>query len=164
MNILNKGKPKHKHMNPRRQWRKLLTALAVAASMAVAPAAMADTGIDTASYQGCWDGAQAKSSGVNFAFIKLNQGTGYVNPYATCQVNAARANGIREGAYDFASPQTSSPEAEADKFVAGHAAWSAAPSQCSTGSLPLPADIGASRHGGLYAGSTASRPHGASTR
>ena len=118
MNILNKGKPKHKHMNPRRQWRKLLTALAVAASMAVAPAAMADTGIDTASYQGCWDGAQAKSSGVNFAFIKLNQGTGYVNPYATCQVNAARANGIREGAYDFASPQTSSPEAEADKFVA----------------------------------------------
>lgn len=61
---------------------------------------------------------QAKGSGVNFAFIKLNQGTGYVNPYATCQVNAARANGIREGAYDFASPQTSSPEAEADKFVA----------------------------------------------
>ncbi len=118
MNILNKGKPKHKRMNPRRQWRKLLTALAVAASMAVAPAAMADTGIDTASYQGCWDSAQAKSSGVNFAFIKLNQGTGYVNPYATCQVNAARANGIREGAYDFASPQTSSPEAEADKFVA----------------------------------------------
>lgn len=118
MNILNKGKPKHKRMNPRRQWRKLLTALAVAISMAVAPAAMADTGIDTASYQGCWDGAQAKSSGVNFAFIKLNQGTGYVNPYATCQVNAARANGIREGAYDFASPQTSSPEAEADKFVA----------------------------------------------
>ena len=157
MNILNKGKPKHKRMNPRRQWRKLLTALAVAISMAVAPAAMADTGIDTASYQGCWDGAQAKSSGVNFAFIKLNQGTGYVNPYATCQVNAARANGIREGAYDFASPQTSSPEAEADKFVP-------APSQCSTGSLPLPADIGASRHGGLYAGSTASRPPGASTR
>ena len=30
MNILNKGKPKHKRMNPRRQWRKLLTALAVA--------------------------------------------------------------------------------------------------------------------------------------
>lgn len=42
MNILNKGKPKHKRMNPRRQWRKLLTALAVAISMAVAPAAMAD--------------------------------------------------------------------------------------------------------------------------
>ena len=41
MNILNKGKPKHKHMNPRRQWRKLLTALTVAISMAVAPAAMA---------------------------------------------------------------------------------------------------------------------------
>ena len=116
MNILNKDKPKH--MKPRRRWLTPLPALAVAVSMAFAPAAMADTGIDTASYQGCWDGAQAKSSGVNFAFIKLNQGTGYVNPYATCQVNAARAGGIREGAYDFASPQTSSPEAEADKFVA----------------------------------------------
>ena len=112
----NKGTPKH--AKPRRRYRQPMVALLVAACLAIAPCAMADTGIDTASYQGCWDGAQAKSSGVNFAFIKLNQGTGYVNPYATCQVNAARANGIREGAYDFASPQTSSPEAEADKFVA----------------------------------------------
>lgn len=116
MTTANKGTPKH--AKPRRRYRQPTVALLVAACLAIAPCAMADTGIDTASYQGCWDGAQAKSSGVNFAFIKLNQGTGYVNPYATCQVNAARANGIREGAYDFASPQTSSPEAEADKFVA----------------------------------------------
>lgn len=85
--------------------------------MIVAPVASADTGVDTASYQGCWNGAQAKAAGVNFAFIKLNQGTGYVNPYANCQLDAARSAGIREGAYDFASPQTSTPEAEADKFV-----------------------------------------------
>lgn len=116
MTTANKGTPKH--AKPRRRYRQPTVALLIAACLAIAPCAMADTGIDTASYQGCWDGAQAKSSGVNFAFIKLNQGTGYVNPYATCQVNAARANGIREGAYDFASPQTSSPEAEADKFVA----------------------------------------------
>ena len=58
-----------------------------------------------------------QGAGVNFAFIKLNQGTGYVNPYANCQLDAARSAGIREGAYDFASPQTSTPEAEADKFV-----------------------------------------------
>ncbi len=52
MNILNKGKPKHKRMNPRRQWRKLLTALAVAISMAVAPAAMADmNGYDISNWQ-----------------------------------------------------------------------------------------------------------------
>lgn len=116
MTTANKGTPKH--AKPRRRYRQPTVALLIAACLAIAPCAMADTGIDTASYQGCWNGAQAKSSGVNFAFIKLNQGTGYVNPYATCQVNAARANGIREGAYDFASPQTSSPEAEADKFVA----------------------------------------------
>lgn len=116
MTTTNKGTPKH--AKPRRRYRQPTVALLIAACLAIAPCAMADTGIDTASYQGCWNGAQAKSSGVNFAFIKLNQGTGYVNPYATCQVNAARANGIREGAYDFASPQTSSPEAEADKFVA----------------------------------------------
>ncbi|WP_333721000.1 GH25 family lysozyme [Bifidobacterium adolescentis] len=116
MTTANKGTPRH--AKPRRRYRQPTVALLIAACLAIAPCAMADTGIDTASYQGCWNGAQAKSSGVNFAFIKLNQGTGYVNPYATCQVNAARANGIREGAYDFASPQTSSPEAEADKFVA----------------------------------------------
>lgn len=116
MTTTNKGTPKH--ANPRRRYRQPTVALLIAACLAIAPCAMADTGIDTASYQGCWNGAQAKASGVQFAFIKLNQGTGYVNPYATCQVNAARANGIREGAYDFASPQTSSPEAEADKFVA----------------------------------------------
>ena len=116
MTTTNKGTPKH--AKPRRRYRQPTVALLIAACLAIAPCAMADTGIDTASYQGCWDGAQAKASGVQFAFIKLNQGTGYVNPYATCQVNAARANGIREGAYDFASPQTSSPEAEADKFVA----------------------------------------------
>ena len=116
MTTTNKGTPKH--AKPRRHYRQPTVALLIAACLAIAPCAMADTGIDTASYQGCWNGAQAKASGVQFAFIKLNQGTGYVNPYATCQVNAARANGIREGAYDFASPQTSSPEAEADKFVA----------------------------------------------
>lgn len=116
MTTTNQGTPKH--AKPRRRYRQPTVALLIAACLAIAPCAMADTGIDTASYQGCWNGAQAKASGVQFAFIKLNQGTGYVNPYATCQVNAARANGIREGAYDFASPQTSSPEAEADKFVA----------------------------------------------
>lgn len=116
MTTTNKGTPKH--AKPRRRYRQPTVALLIAACLTIAPCAMADTGIDTASYQGCWNGAQAKASGVQFAFIKLNQGTGYVNPYATCQVNAARANGIREGAYDFASPQTSSPEAEADKFVA----------------------------------------------
>lgn len=116
MTTTNKGTPKR--AKPRRRYRQPTVALLIAACLAIAPCAMADTGIDTASYQGCWNGAQAKASGVQFAFIKLNQGTGYVNPYATCQVNAARANGIREGAYDFASPQTSSPEAEADKFVA----------------------------------------------
>mgnify|MGYP000088768252 FL=1 len=116
MTTANKGTPRH--AKPRRRYRQPTVALLVAACLAIAPCAMADTGIDTASYQGCWNGVQAKASGVQFAFIKLNQGTGYVNPYAACQVNAARANGIREGAYDFASPQTSSPEAEADKFVA----------------------------------------------
>lgn len=108
-------KPKHKIAA-------LLTALTLAiGGLAVADTTMstavADTGIDVASYQGCWDGAAAKANGVNYAFVKLNEGTSYVNPYATCQINTMRANGIREGAYDFASPQTASPEAEADYFT-----------------------------------------------
>lgn len=115
MKILNKSHPKHKKVP--RDWRKPFAAAMIAICMIVAPVASADTGVDTASYQGCWNGAQAKAAGVNFAFIKLNQGTGYVNPYANCQLDAARSADIREGAYDFASPQTSTPEAEADKFV-----------------------------------------------
>lgn len=115
MKILNKSHPKHKRLP--RDWRKPFAAAMIAICMIAAPVASADTGVDTASYQGCWNGAQAKAAGVNFAFIKLNQGTGYVNPYANCQLDAARSAGIREGAYDFASPQTSTPEAEADKFV-----------------------------------------------
>ncbi|WP_171002150.1 GH25 family lysozyme [Bifidobacterium moukalabense] len=114
--INNKGKPKHKRPAIR-DWPRTIVALAFALSALLAPCATADTGIDTASYQGCWDGARAKAAGVNFAFVKLNEGTGYVNPYATCQISTMRANGIREGAYDFASPQTSTPEAEADRFV-----------------------------------------------
>lgn len=117
MNILNKGKPKHRHVKPRRRWRTPLTALAVAACMVAAPVAAADTGVDTASYQGCWNGAQAKASGVDFAFIKTTEGLGYVNPYAGCQIQTARANGIRIGTYDFARPAGNSPETDADNFV-----------------------------------------------
>lgn len=92
--------------------------LAVSGAATATLQARADTGIDVASYQRCWDGAKAKAAGVNYAFVKLTEGTSYINPYATCQINTMRANGIREGAYDFARPQSNMPEAEADYFMA----------------------------------------------
>lgn len=115
MTIANRGTPKH--AKPRRRYRRPIAALLIAACLAIAPCAAADTGVDTASYQGCWDGATAKAAGVDFAFVKTTEGLTYVNPYASCQIQTARANGIRLGTYDFARPAGNSPETDADNFV-----------------------------------------------
>ena len=92
MNILNKGKPKHKRMNPRRQWRKLLTALAVAISMAVAPAAMADmNGYDISNWQ-C--GIDTATVPADFVIVGTTWGSGGV--YGGCLSNGVNTDANRQ--------------------------------------------------------------------
>ena len=92
MDILNKGKPKHKHMNPRRQWRKLLTALAVAISMAVAPAAMADmNGYDISNWQ-C--GIDTATVPADFVIVGTTWGSGGV--YGGCLSNGVNTDANRQ--------------------------------------------------------------------
>lgn len=122
MNILNKGKPRHKHMNPRRQWRKLLTALAVAISMAVAPAAMADmNGYDISNWQ-C--GIDTATVPADFVIVGTTWGSGGVyggclsngvNTDANRQLAGAINSGKETGVYHYA--RGGNPETEARFFV-----------------------------------------------
>ena len=97
---------------------KPLGGAALALAMLMAPAiAQADAGFDAASYQGCYNAHAAVQAGARFSFIKLSEGTGYVNPYAGCQLNASRDAGLRRGAYHFADVGGLSPQAEADNFI-----------------------------------------------
>ena len=92
MNILNKGKPRHKHMNPRRQWRKLLTALTVSISMAVAPAAMADmNGYDISNWQ-C--GIDTATVPADFVIVGTTWGSGGV--YGGCLSNGVNTDANRQ--------------------------------------------------------------------
>ena len=133
MNILNKGKPKHKHMNPRRQWRKLLTALTVSISMAVAPAAAicmmllpatahADMqGIDVSNWQ-C--GIDTATVPADFVIVGTTWGSGGVyggclsngvNTDANRQLAGAVNSGKETGVYHYA--RGGNPETEARFFV-----------------------------------------------
>lgn len=69
-------------------------------------------GVDVSSYQGC-----GNLSGVSFAFVKLNESTGYRNASASCTARQARSRRVPLGAYDFLRPGRTSPEAEAATFV-----------------------------------------------
>ena len=122
MNILNKGKPRHKHMNPRRQWRKLLTALTVSISMAVAPAAMADmNGYDISNWQ-C--GIDTATVPADFVIVGTTWGSGGVyggclsngvNTDANRQLAGAINSGKETGIYHYA--RGGNPETEARFFV-----------------------------------------------
>ena len=79
--------------------------------------AFADTGVDVSNWQGCLNGLTAKQSGVNFAFVKTSEGTGFVDRFADCSVQSAKRAGIRVGVYHFARPEKNTPEAEARYFL-----------------------------------------------
>lgn len=107
-----------KHARPSSRYMHRLAIILAALTISLGPSiAVADAGIDNASYQGCYDAAQVKAAGAAFSFTKITESTQYVNPYATCQIQANRQAGIRLGAYGYARPETgASPEAEADYF------------------------------------------------
>lgn len=74
-------------------------------------------GIDVSSYQGSVDWNTAYSNGVQFAYVKATQGTGYTNPDFSSQINGATNASIVAGAYDFADFNTVSATAEAKYFL-----------------------------------------------
>jgi GH25 family lysozyme M1 (1,4-beta-N-acetylmuramidase) len=74
----------------------------------------APQGIDVASYQGYPDWNAVKESGITFAFTKLSEDTGYVNPTFEYNWVQMKAVGIQRGAYHFARPEGNDATEEAD--------------------------------------------------
>jgi len=63
--------------------------------------------------------AARDESGVRWAYVKVTEGIGYVDPGADSQINAIRATGgILPGGYTFCRPDTNPPEADAEHFGA----------------------------------------------
>lgn len=113
LSILNKGKPKHRHARIPRRIRMPLAALAVAVSMAFAPAAMADMNvIDVSGWQ---SSDVTRVVDADAAVVKITEGVGYMNPHWRSQIDWARSTGKACGGYHYADG--GSAMAEADRFV-----------------------------------------------
>jgi GH25 family lysozyme M1 (1,4-beta-N-acetylmuramidase) len=98
-----------------------LVSLALAAVLAQA----VPQGIDVSSYQGNVNWASVKANGIQFAFIKATEGTGYTNPYFSSQYTGATNAGLIRGGYHFARPDISTGATQADYFLAHGGGWSA---------------------------------------
>ncbi|MDR0899182.1 MAG: GW dipeptide domain-containing protein, partial [Lactobacillaceae bacterium] len=59
-----------------------------------------------------------KNYGVKGVIVKVSEGTGYINPYASAQINNAKAAGLTVGAYHYSTyTNTSEARAEANYFA-----------------------------------------------
>ncbi|KAF8068954.1 glycoside hydrolase family 25 protein [Lyophyllum atratum] len=100
---------------------KLLSVITLAL---VAVANAAPQGIDVSGYQPNMNWATVKANGIEFAFIKATEGTGYTNPEFSNQYTGATNNGIIRGGYHFARPDVSSGATQANYFLAHGGGWS----------------------------------------
>ena len=67
-------------------------------------------GADFSSYQDDAALQRALEQGIRFAFVKLTEGTGYVNPRAQHQLEVLRAHGLHLGVYEFLDPAAGKPQ------------------------------------------------------
>lgn len=94
--------------------------VALGLCVALIPGASADAGIDVSNHNGCVTSSRARSAyaqGVRFAIVKATEGSGYTDRSFACSMSGLRAAGVRVGAYHFARPNLSTPEAEAEHYV-----------------------------------------------
>ncbi|SHF41486.1 glycoside hydrolase family 25 protein [Streptoalloteichus hindustanus] len=76
------------------------------------------TGVDVSSWQGEPDWGAVRRAGVEFAYVKTTEGTGYLNPVRDAQFRGARDAGLVVGVYHYGRPDYgNSPQAEADYYV-----------------------------------------------
>lgn len=94
-------------------------------AQAVAPASVASgvPGMDVSSHQGTVDWHTAAANGAKFAYVKVSEGTDYLNPYFAGQYAGSSDAGLLHGAYHFALPDRSSGVAQANYFLQNGAAW-----------------------------------------
>ena len=73
-------------------------------------------GVDVSYYQGTIDWAAVKGDGVEYAFVRVSDGTGFEDPKFQANWDGTRAAGIYRGAYQFFRPNQD-PIAQADLLV-----------------------------------------------
>jgi GH25 family lysozyme M1 (1,4-beta-N-acetylmuramidase) len=73
-------------------------------------------GVDVSYYQGAIDWTKARAAGIQFAFIRVSDGTGFRDPKFATYWAGSRAVGIAHGAYQFFRPNQD-PTAQADLLV-----------------------------------------------
>jgi GH25 family lysozyme M1 (1,4-beta-N-acetylmuramidase) len=83
-----------------------------------APAGFAVHGIDVSNHQGSINWASIAAAGTDFAYAKATEGLTYVDPTFVANNSGAKANGVYIGAYHFGRPDSGSPAAQADHFLA----------------------------------------------
>lgn len=98
-------------------------------SLAAAGPASADegepVGVDVSAYQGNVDWDAVAGAGIQFAFIKATEGTGYTNGYFAQQYEGSYYAGLIRGVYHFGLPNVSSGAEQANFLVDNGGGWSA---------------------------------------
>ena len=79
-------------------------------------------GVDVSSYQGEIDWDILSGEGIQFAFIKATEGSGFVDPYFERNLSGALGTPLRVGAYHFFS-YDSSGAVQAEHFIAAVPKW-----------------------------------------
>jgi GH25 family lysozyme M1 (1,4-beta-N-acetylmuramidase) len=82
------------------------------------------SGVDVSYYNGTIDWAKAKAAGVQFAIIRVSDGTGFKDPKFASYAAGAKAQGLVRGAYQFFRP-AQDVTAQADLMIAAQAAFDA---------------------------------------
>jgi len=82
-------------------------------------------GVDVSHWQGYINWNAARASGIEFAYIKATEGTGYLDSSFDSSYPRAYYAGVVRGAYHFALPNRSAGWVQANFFVNNGGAWSA---------------------------------------
>lgn len=72
--------------------------------------------IDVSNWQGSIDWRRVRQAGIELAFVKATEGTGYADPRLEQNRREAAEAGVRVGCYAFARPQETTPERQAAWF------------------------------------------------
>jgi GH25 family lysozyme M1 (1,4-beta-N-acetylmuramidase) len=74
-------------------------------------------GVDVNGKKGQIDWRRVRNAGFEFAFVKATEGRTFDDPRFSFNRRAAKAAGLKVGAYHFARPDNNTPEAEAHHFL-----------------------------------------------
>ena len=73
-------------------------------------------GIDVSSWQGNIDFSRVKQAGIDIVYIRVSEGTGFVDPYFKQNYENAKANGLKVGFYHYVTARNEKEAKEEANF------------------------------------------------